>query len=145
MTRKTDPVTCPFCDIITTRQHSSIAYEDETVLGLCDLHPVNPGHLLVIPKTHAVGLADLHEAHGRQMFTVGQRLAAAIRKTDLRCEGVNLFLADGKAALQEVFHIHLHVIPRYKGDRFRLQTGQSTTATARQELDTVASKVRAAL
>lgn len=53
-----------------------------------------------------------------------------------------LFLADGEAALQEVFHIHLHVIPRYRGDAFQLDSGQSTVATAREELDEIAAKIR---
>lgn len=145
MLRETDPVSCLFCDIVATPEHSSIVYEDETILALCDIYPVNPGHILVITKSHAVGLADLDEADGRQMFAVGHRLAAAIRNTDLRCEGINLFLADGAAALQEIFHIHLHVIPRYEGDRFQLDSGQSTTATPHEELELVASKVREAL
>lgn len=138
-------MSCLFCGIVAAPQHSSIVYEDGDVLALCDIHPVNPGHLLVITKAHAAGLADLDESDGRQMFTVGQRLAAAIRKTDIRCEGVNLFLADGAAALQEIFHVHLHVIPRFAGDRFRLLSGQSPKATPPTELDAIASKVRAAL
>lgn len=96
-------------------------------------------------RAHAVGLADLDEADGRQMFAVGQRLAAALRRTDLRCEGVNLLLADGEAAMQEIFHIHLHVFPRYAGDRFRLDSGQSSTPTPKEQLDDVAAQVRAAL
>jgi diadenosine tetraphosphate (Ap4A) HIT family hydrolase len=138
-------VSCVFCDIVASPEHSSVVYQDDAVLALCDIHPVNPGHLLVITKAHAVGLADLDETDGRQMFAVGQRLAAALRRTDLRCEGVNLFLADGEAALQEIFHIHLHVFPRYAGDRFRLDSGQSTSPTPKAQLDEVAAQVRAAL
>jgi len=79
------------------------------------------------------------------MFTVAQQVARAIRRTDLRCEGIDLFLADGAAALQEVFHIHLHVIPRYRGDNFRLDSGQPTTPVGRTELDQIASMIRRAL
>jgi histidine triad (HIT) family protein len=145
MIRKTDPVSCLFCDIVAVPEHSSIVYEDDTILALCDINPVNPGHILVITKSHAAGLADLDEADGRQMFAVGQRIAAAIRRTDLRCEGINIFLADGAAALQEIFHIHLHVIPRYEGDHFQFDSGQSTTATPYGEFEDVAGKVREAL
>jgi diadenosine tetraphosphate (Ap4A) HIT family hydrolase len=102
---------------------------------------VNPGHLLVITKAHAAGLDDLNARDGCQMFAVAQRLAAALRTTDLRCEGINLFLADGEAAFQEVFHVHLHVIPRYIGDEFELDSGQSSTPTARHELDAIAAEV----
>jgi len=83
-----------------------------------DIRPVNPGHLLVVPTTHAVGLADLDPDTGAHLFRTAQRMAAALRASGIRCEGVNLFLADGKAANQEVFHAHLHVIPRFRRDGF---------------------------
>lgn len=136
---------CLLCRIVAGTEDASVVHRDDHVLALCDLFPVNPGHLLVIPIRHAPGLADLDEEDGRRVFTLGRRLASAIRRTDLRCEGVNLFLADGEVAGQEVFHAHLHVIPRYAGDRFRLSSGQSTVPTARAELDAVAAAVRAEL
>ena len=52
------------------------------------------------------------------MFSMGMRVAAALRASDIQCEGVNFFLADGEAAGQEIFHAHLHVFPRFKGDGF---------------------------
>ena len=88
-----------------------------------DIRPVNPGHLLVIPLAHAAGLATLESDTGAQMFRVGQRLAEAIRRSGVRCEGINVLLADGEAAGQEVFHVHLHVIPRYAGDGFGFRYG----------------------
>ena len=132
---------CLLCRIVARTEEASIVYEDDRVVAICDLYPVNPGHLLVITKAHAVGLDDLDATDGCQMFAVAQRLAAALRRTDLRCEGINLFLADGEAAFQEVFHVHLHVIPRYIRDEFKLNSGQSTTPTARQELDAIAAQV----
>ena len=138
-------MTCLFCDIVAQREPSSIVTETETILVLCDIHPVNPGHVLVITKSHAQGLDDVDPAAGAEMFTVAQQVAKAIRRTDLRCEGIDLFLADGEAALQEVFHIHLHVIPRYRGDEFRLSSGQPPTPVARAELDQIAGTIRNAL
>ena len=132
---------CLLCRIVARTEEASFVYEDDRVLAICDLYPVNPGHLLVVTKAHAVGLDDLDAADGCRMFAVAQRLAAALRRTDLRCEGINLFLADGAAAFQDVFHVHLHVIPRYLRDGFRLDSGQSTTPTARQELDAIAARV----
>jgi histidine triad (HIT) family protein len=134
---------CVFCRIVRREVPASLVHEDDQVLAFCDLNPVNPGHLLVVPKVHGVGLADLSEADGQRVFTVGQRLAAVVRTIGVRCEGVNLFLADGEAAGQEVFHVHLHVIPRFKGDRFRLSPG--SRRSSRRDLDDVASRVRAAL
>ena len=75
------------------------------------------------------------------MFTVAQRLAAALRVSVLLCEGVNLFLADGEAAGQEVFHIHLHVFPRFAGDSFRIRADWSVMPS-RAELDEIAARIR---
>jgi len=91
---------CVFCRIVAGTADASVVYEDDRLLAFCDLNPVNPGHLLIIPKAHGMGLVDLAESDASRMFTVAQRLAAAVRSSGLRCEGVNLFLADGKAAVR---------------------------------------------
>ena len=132
---------CLLCRIVARTEEASFVYADKWVVAICDLYPVNPGHLFVFPKAHAVGLDDLDAADGGRMFAVAQRLAAALRRTDLHCEGINLFLADGAAAFQDVFHVHLHVIPRYKGDGFTLNSGQSTMPTARRDLDAIAARI----
>jgi histidine triad (HIT) family protein len=74
---------------------------------------------------------------------VAQRLAAALRRSGLRCEGVNLFLADGAAAFQEVFHLHLHVLPRWRGDGFKL--GFKTGKPSRADLERQAADIRTGL
>lgn len=86
-----------------------------------DIQPINPGHILIIPNEHFIGLEDLPPEIGQHIFLIGQKLALALRNSGLQCEGINLFLADGKAAMQEVFHFHLHVIPRYENDGFGFQ------------------------
>ncbi len=134
---------CVFCRIVAGTADASVVYEDDRLLAFCDLNPVNPGHVLIIPKIHGVALADLDESDGSRMFMVAQRLAAALRNSGLRCDGVNLFLADGEAAGQEIFHVHLHVFPRYVGDLFRLNPGQRRAS--RKDLHEVAARVRAAL
>ncbi|MDQ4104238.1 MAG: HIT family protein [Actinomycetota bacterium] len=134
---------CVFCRIVAGTADVSVVYEDDRLLAFCDVNPVNPGHVLIIPKTHCVGLADLEVADGSRMFAVAQRLAAAVRSIGVRCEGVNLSLADGEAAGQEIFHVHLHVIPRYRGDYFRLDSGQRRAS--RTDLDDIAARVRAKL
>ncbi|MEO6318762.1 MAG: HIT domain-containing protein [Acidimicrobiales bacterium] len=72
---------------------------------------MTPGHLLVIPKAHLPDLADLSDEVAGEMFSVARTMASALRRTTLRCDGVNLFYADGEAAFQEIFHAHLHVFP----------------------------------
>ena len=132
---------CVFCAIVAGQAPASVVHEDEVALAFLDTRPVTPGHLLVIPKRHAPYLADLDEETGGHLFAVALRLAAALRRSSLRCDGVNLFLADGEAAGQEVFHLHLHVFPRFSGDGVRIE-GEWSVTPSRAELDEVAARVR---
>lgn len=134
---------CVFCQIVGGASPASVFYQDDVVLGFMDIRPVNPGHALIIPKVHAAHLADLDEATGRHLWTITQRTAAVIRESGVRCDGINLFLADGEAAFQEVFHVHMHVLPRYPGDAFRLVADWGAEPS-RWELDRVAAKIEQA-
>jgi diadenosine tetraphosphate (Ap4A) HIT family hydrolase len=134
---------CVFCDIVTGVGAASKVYEDEELLAVMDIRPVTTGHLLVIPKRHSVGLADLAEDTGAGMWRVAHRLAGALRRSTLRCDGVNFFLADGEPAGQEVWHVHLHVIPRFTGDGFRISADWRTPPRA--DIDAAAEAVRAAV
>ncbi len=135
---------CVFCKIIQGELPSSIVYRDDSCTAFMDIQPVNQGHVLVIPNSHFPNLADLDADLGRHLFAAAQRIAAALRQCGIRCEGVNLFLADGEAAGQEVFHAHLHVFPRYRGDGFALRFPPGYgKKPARAELDALASRIKA--
>ncbi len=137
---------CVFCDILSGKLPASTVYQDERCTAFMDIQPVNSGHVLVIPNRHATFLADLDEETGGHMFRVAQRLARALRNSGVRCEGVNFFLADGAAAMQDVFHVHLHVFPRYRGDGFGLRFSPAYSVRPdRSELDAVAEQIRSAL
>ena len=137
---------CIFCGILDGSAEASVVYKDEIVTAFMDIQPVNPGHILVIPNHHTAHLADLDPQTGGHMFQIAQRVAAAIRQTEVKCEGVNLFLADGEAAGQDVFHVHLHVFPRYAGDGFGLKFGPDyEQLPSRENLDGMADKIRLAL
>ena len=137
---------CIFCDILAGELPASAVYQDERCMAFMDIQPVNLGHVLVVPNRHATFLADLDPETGAQMFRVAQRLAGALRRSGVRCEGVNLFLADGRAAMQEVFHVHLHVIPRYTGDGFGLRFGPGYhDRPGRAALEETAAKIVSAL
>lgn len=139
-------MSCIFCSIIRGDAPCSELYRDERVLAFMDIQPVNPGHALVIPLAHGAMLADLDLEDGAQIFRVGQKLAAALRASPRRADGVNLFLADGVVAGQEVHHVHLHVFPRYADDGFGLVQGPDyQTLPPRGELDSIASELRAKL
>lgn len=140
----TSSARCAFCDIVAGTAPASVVHEDDVALAFLDIGPVNPGHVLIIPKAHVAGLSDLDEEAGAHLFRVGLRLATALRQSGLRCDGVNVFLADGEAAFQEVFHVHLHVFPRFRGDSFRIDADWSAHPS-RGELDEVAARLRAAM
>lgn len=131
---------CVFCDIIAGKIPASIVYQDDIVIAFMDIHPVTPGHLMVIPKKHFACMSEMDEDTGMHLFRIAMRLQQAIRDSGIRCEGINLFLADGEAAFQDVFHVHLHVIPRFKGDGFRIDADWSTNPS-RMELDQIAEKI----
>jgi histidine triad (HIT) family protein len=138
------PVTdCVFCAIVASTEPASIIYEDEQILGFMTTGPVTPGHLMLIPKRHFALVGELDEEAGASLFRASMRMAAALRRSGLRCEGVNWFLADGKAAFQEIFHVHLHVFPRFAGDGFGL-TADWSIHPPREELDRIAALIRAA-
>jgi histidine triad (HIT) family protein len=118
MPKNTTPAThdCIFCAIVAGEAEASVVFEDETVVAFMDLNPVTPGHLLVVPRKHAVGLEDLDETTSAHVWSVGHDMSRALRRSRLRCEGINVLLCDGEVAFQTVFHFHLHVVPRYRGD-----------------------------
>lgn len=142
----TDERDCIFCKLLAGEAEVSFVYRDDSCAAFMDIQPVNPGHLLVVPNRHAAYLAELEEEEGAQIFRVAQRAAAALRGSGVKCEGVNFLLADGEAAGQEVFHVHLHVIPRYRGDGFGLKLPPTySQKPAREELDAVAEMLRRGL
>lgn len=137
---------CIFCRIVKGIIPTSNVYTDEKVIAFMDIQPVNPGHVLVIPKTHAAQLSELNPETGAHMFKVAMRTAEAIRQSGVKCEGVNLLLADGESASQEIFHVHLHVIPRFLGDGFGFKFGSSYDLKPdRKELDEAADRIKTAM
>ena len=143
---KHDLMNCIFCDIIAGKVEASIIYRDEHVCAFMDIQPVNPGHILVVPTAHAIGLSDISAEDAASVFLTAQKMACALKASGLPCEGVNLFLADGAAAMQEVFHLHLHVFPRYSGDGFGLTfSDRYHQKPSRAEIEAAADTVRTAL
>lgn len=139
----TDPH-CIFCKIVAGEAPATILHEDDTVIVFLDINPVTPGHLMVVPRAHLPALADIDPQTGGHMFNIAQRMAASLRESGVRCDGVNLFYADGEAAFQEVFHAHLHVFPRYDGDGFELVADWESQSSG-PELEAVGEEIRKAL
>ena len=131
---------CIFCDIISGKSPASIVYQDDIVVAIMDVHPVNTGHLMVIPQKHVAYMSEMDEDTGMHIFRIAMRLQRAIRDSDIKCDGINLFLADGEAAFQDVFHTHLHVFPRFQDDKFKIDADWSVNPS-RTELDQIAQKI----
>ena len=137
---------CIFCRLLAGELPATFIFRDDEIAAFMDIQPVNPGHVLVIPVRHATYLADLDPPTAGRLMQEAQRIAAAIRGSGVRCEGINLFLADGEAAMQEVFHVHLHVIPRFAGDGFGLRFGPHyKELPSRSALEGVGSQIVRAL
>jgi diadenosine tetraphosphate (Ap4A) HIT family hydrolase len=134
---------CVFCALAAGETPASVVTEDEVVLAFLDISPITPGHTIVVPRDHAASLAELEPETGGRVFTTAMRVAAALRASGLRADGVNVFLADGEAAGQEVFHVHVHVVPRFPGDGLEIRAAYGSPS--RDELDETAAALRAAL
>lgn len=143
---------CLFCEIASGRREASIVHSDAVCMAFMDLHPVCEGHVLVIPRRHAERL-DALDAHERGRVV---ELATAVRVAQARAgfaaEGANLLLNDGAAANQPVPHLHLHVVPRRRGDGLKIGWRFATRmldffgrASRRARLEAVASRLRAAM
>lgn len=114
---------CVFCRIVAGEAPATKVYEDDILCAFLDIRPIARGHMLVVPKKHAAELEDLDAELGAYVFRAGHRLALAVRRSSLAADGANLLLNDGTAAFQTVSHVHLHVIPRKHGDKFRFAAG----------------------
>jgi histidine triad (HIT) family protein len=136
---------CAFCDIVRGTAPASWVYQDDTVVAFMDIQPITQGHMLVVPREHAVLMTDASETVAMRTFKVARRLAGVARNT-LGATGVNIFVADGEVAFQDVPHFHVHVIPRYPRDGFGLTFPSSYEhPPARAQLDAIAAALRTAV
>jgi histidine triad (HIT) family protein len=114
---------CVFCAVIAGDAPAVRIYEDDDYLAILDIRPIVRGHTLVLPKAHYVDLTDTPPQTIADMTAIGQRIAKAARTSELKADGNNIVINDGKAAFQSVFHIHLHVAPRQTGDKLSFAKG----------------------
>lgn len=116
-------MSCVFCAIVAGDAPAVRIFEDDDYLAILDIRPIVRGHTLVIPKRHTVDLTDTPPDTVAAMMRLGQRIAKAARASELKADGNNIVINDGKAAFQSVFHIHLHVAPRKSGDKLSFAKG----------------------
>lgn len=112
---------CIFCRIVAGTLPCHRVYEDELTLAFMDIFPVADGHTLVITKQHAANLFEAEEAALTAVMAASRRIAHAIR-TALAPDGLMVFQLNGAAAMQTVFHYHMHLLPRREGEALALHT-----------------------
>lgn len=103
---------CIFCKLANGIIPTNMIYEDDTFAVIMDASPVSRGHALIIPKEHAADIYELPEDTAAKLMPLAKKLAANA-KEKLGCDGLNILQNNGEAAGQSVFHLHMHIIPRY--------------------------------
>lgn len=134
---------CIFCEIIAGRAKASVAYEDDATLAFMDLRQFHPGHTLVVPKQHIVDIFELDDETGAALMSAAARTARGVREA-FTPDGINLWQSNG-APWQEVFHLHIHILPRWRDDGLLRFAQGRLPRPVRSELDEQAAKIRTAL
>jgi histidine triad (HIT) family protein len=130
---------CRFCKIVKKQAPASIIYEDETVIVFLDIRPLNMGHTLVIPKKHYVDIYDIPENQLSQVHKVAKQVSVAVKKAT-NADGITIIQQNGKAADQDIFHLHVHVVPRFEGQK--LPRFSDLKDVERAKLEEMAKKIK---
>ena len=107
---------CIFCKIVRKEAPASILYEDDKALVFLDIRPLNEGHTLIIPKDHFETICDMSEELVCHLYKLVKCMAVAV-KAATKADGITVIQQNGHAAGQEIFHMHVHVVPRYEGQK----------------------------
>lgn len=110
---------CIFCKIANGEIPSKTVYEDTRFRVILDISPASKGHAIILVKNHAANVFELAEEDAAAIYVVAKKVATAMQKV-LKCDGVNILQNNGEVAGQTVFHLHMHVIPRYKDDKVQI-------------------------
>ncbi len=116
---------CIFCRIIAGEIPAARVYQDDAFLAFLDIRPINKGHVLIVPRAHVDRLTDLPDDVLARELPLAKRIASAVLAVTGATD-FNLLNSNGTAAGQEVFHHHLHVIPRRPGDGMKLSLHPET-------------------
>ena len=131
-------MSCIFCEILSGQVPASFVYQSEEVFAIMSLDQPNPYKVLVVPRSHIENIYDLSAEDAAHIFQATVKIARAIREAS-GCEGLNLVQSNGRAGQQDVFHFHLHLIPRFYNDSIIL-SWQNTQAE-RSELNRMAEEI----
>jgi histidine triad (HIT) family protein len=130
---------CIFCQIAQKRVPANLVYEDEKAMAFLDIRPLSEGHTLIIPKSHYENIFGIPEELIMHIHGVTKRVALAVKKVT-QADGISIMQQNGKAAGQEIFHLHVHIIPRFEGQK--LPKFSETSETSKEKLSQTAAKIR---
>lgn len=143
---------CVFCAIAGRELPASVVYEDALCIAFMDIHPLRPGHVLVVNRRHAQYLHQLTDEEQANLLRIGSRIGQALRASALKPDAFHFNINDGREAQQTVPHVHLHVLPRYRGDALSFAGSllakplrMATGGVRREPLDRQAAMIRACL
>lgn len=133
---------CIFCKIAAGEIPSRTIYEDDSFRTILDISPASRGHAIILPKNHAANIYELPEKDASRIFVVAKKIATAMKEAT-NCEGLNILQNNGELAGQTVFHLHVHVVPRYQDDKitFSWEHGEPSD----EELDKIAETIQKAI
>lgn len=133
---------CIFCKIAAGEIPSRTIYEDDDFRAILDISPASKGHAIILPKNHAANIYELPDEDASKIFVAAKKVAKAM-KASMHCEGLNILQNNGELAGQTVFHLHVHVVPRYQEDKvmFSWEHGEPSEA----ELDETAEMIKKAM
>ena len=134
---------CIFCKILAGEIPSTVVYEDDDFRAILDVNPAARGHVIILPKNHAANIFELPDEDASKIFVVAKKIATAIKKTS-PCDGVNILQNNGEASGQTVFHLHVHVIPRFEGDTDHVNIGWKPGETP-ADMAKIAEEIKANL
>ncbi len=130
---------CIFCKIANKTAQASIVYEDEVVMAFLDIRPLTVGHTLVIPKAHYVDIFDIPDNLLSQVYIATKKISAPVKEAT-HADGISIIQQNGKAAGQDIFHLHVHIVPRFEGQK--LPRFGDLVKVERAKLDEMASKIK---
>ena len=133
---------CIFCKIANGIIPSATIYEDADFRAILDIAPAHKGHTIILPKQHAANLFEIDEETAGKLLPVAKKVAGAVQKVT-GCDGINILQNNGEAAGQTVFHLHVHVVPRFEGDGILPVWPQGSYADG--EAAELAAKIKAEL
>ncbi|MCF7866140.1 HIT family protein [Candidatus Woesearchaeota archaeon] len=125
---------CIFCKIIKGDIPSKKIYEDEYVFAFLDITPATKGHTLIIPKKHTPNIYEIREADLKALICATKKIAELL-KEKLGANACNLIQSNGKIANQDVFHFHMHLVPRYESDLIDLWEGMKLSKQKNKTLN----------